>query len=245
MRRLATWAVVALSWCATSQAQTLPDNTNLTRESFGTIAWRVLSTGEVRGEEQFHITAHPDGSRTVMAVSRYGPRDIQRHSLYRIDAALRPVEAAIQYWIEGTWRASGTLTATDTHVTVQSRGPQGDAAHTLETSGPFAVLPHQLAPDAWRVLLYDKSAGGVQELSVYDPAPLADGPDGMLGKMTSHKAEYIGQERLTVPAGTFDCDHFRIGDSIDLFVTGQDAVLVTWRFSAIDREHVLTRLTQR
>ena len=180
-----------------------------------------------------------------MAVSRYGPRDIQRHSLYRIDAALRPVEAALQYWIEGEWRASGTLSASGAQVLVQSRGPHGEASHTLKANGPFAVLPHQLAPDAWRVLLYDKSIGGVQDLAVYDPAPLADGPDGLLGKMTTQKAEFIGPEQVIVPAGVFDCDHYRIGDSIDLYVTGPDAVLVTWRFAAIDREHILTTLTQR
>lgn len=250
MLRLLVWPVtvctcLAFAWASLGQAPTLPDNANISRESFGTIAWRTMSTGDVRGEERFHITAHPDGSRSVMAVSRYGPRDIQRHSLYRIDAALRPIDASIQYWIEGDWRASGTITTTKAQVSVQSRSPQGTAGHIVDVSGPFAVLPHQLAPDAWRALLYDRAKGGVQNLAVYDPAPLAEGPDGLLGQMTAQPTEYLGTERITVPAGTFESDHFRIGNSIDLFVTGPDAILVTWRFSAIDREHVLTSLTRR
>lgn len=222
----------------------LPDNANVVRESNGVIAYRALSTGKVRGEERFHISVHPDGSRTVSTVSRYGPRDIQRHSLYRIDSDLRPVDATVQYWIEGAWRASGLVTVNSTGLSTSSRSPIGNQNHSLVIEKNFAILTHQLSPDAWRVLLYDKSVGDVQALNMYDLSPLADGPEGILGKLTAQEFDYRGETSVTVPAGTFAVDHYRLADAIDMYVTGPDAILVKWRFEAIDREHVLVELNR-
>ena len=223
-------------------AEPLPPNANVVRETSGTLAYRALGTGKVRGEERFHISVHPDGSRTVSTISRYGPRDIQRHSLYRIDHTLRPVDATVQYWIEGAWRASGLITVDPTGLTASSRSPSGNNAHTLAIDQNFAILTHQLSPDAWRALLYDKSAGGVQALRMYDLSPLAEGPNGILGKLTTQRFHFEGETSITVPAGTFTVDHYRLEDAVDMYVHGPDAILVKWRFEAIDREHVLMAL---
>lgn len=225
-------------------ANSLPPNENVVRQASGVIAYRSLSSGTVRGEERFHISVHPDGSRSVMAVSRYGPRDIQRQSLYRINANLRPVDASLQWWIEGQWRASGSITVDENTLTASSRGPSGASSHQIDIADPFAILPHQLSPDAWRTLVYNRSVGGTQPLTMYDLDPLAEESDGLLGKITEQRFEYKGQVTVSVPAGTFICDHFRLEDAIDMFVTGPDAILVKWSFPAIDREHVLTALEQ-
>ncbi|NKB44011.1 MAG: hypothetical protein GKS03_06990 [Alphaproteobacteria bacterium] len=103
-------------------------------------------------------------------------------------------------------------------------------------------MTHQLSPDAWRVFLYDKMAGGIQPLQMYDLSPLADGPDGILGKLTAQRFDYRGETAVTVPAGTFTVDHYRLEDAVDMYVHGPDAILVKWRFEAIDREHVLMEL---
>lgn len=238
-----TWWFLLLAFTNTTYAnERLPSNANVIREANGVIAYRALSTGKVRGEERFHISVHPDGSRTVSTVSRYGPRDIQRHSLYRIDSNLRPVDATVQYWIEGAWRASGLVTVHPNGLTTESRSPLGNRDHTLAIEQNFAVLTHQLSPDAWRVFLYDKAASGAQALNMYDLDPLADSPNGILGKLTTQTFEYKGQVSVTVPAGTFVSDHYRLEDAIDMYVTGPDAILVKWRFEAIDREHVLIEL---
>jgi hypothetical protein len=225
-----------------SAADSLPPNTNIVRESHGVLAYRSLGTGQLRGEERFHISVHPDGSRTASTISRYGPRDIQRHSLTRIDTADRPIDATVQYWIEGAWRASGLITVDSAGLMASSRGPNGNSAHQIAVAQNFAILTHQLSPDAFRVFLYDKAKGGVQALPMYDLSPLAEGPDGILGKMTTQQFDYRGETSMTVPAGTFTVDHYRLEDAVDMYVTGPDAILVKWRFEAIDREHVLMQL---
>lgn len=227
-----------------SATDSLPPNVNVVRQASGVIAYRSISTGAVRGEERFHISVHPDGSRTVMAVSRYGPRDIQRQSLYRIDSNHRPIDASMQWWIDGAWRVSGSIKVEGDKVIATSRGPLSDKSHTIEIAGEFAVLPHQLSPDSWRTLIYDKALAGIQPLAMYDLDPLAEGPNGLLGKVTTQRFEYKGEVSVTVPAGTFMTNHFRLEDAIDMYVTGPDAILVKWRFGAIDREHVLAELRQ-
>lgn len=239
------WGAACIGLLYTSPASatdTLPANKNVIRQASGVIAYRSLSIGAIRGEERFHISVHPDGSRSVMAVSRYGPRDIQRQSLYRIDANNRPIDATLQWWIGGAWRASGLINVDQANLTASSRSSAGEYAHSIEVADKFAVLPHQLSPDAWRVLLYDKALGGVQPLTMYDLDPLGEEPDGLLGKITTQRFEYKGEVLIDVPAGTFATDHFRLEDAIDMYVTGPDAILVKWRFEAIDREHVLMKL---
>lgn len=248
---VSSWAKSCAPWlllCAFLESaiasEPLPPNANIVRETYGTIAYRALSTGNIRGEERFHLTVHPDGSRTLSTISRYGPRDIQRHSLYRIDPTLRPQDATVQYWIEGAWRASGLITTSAEGLSASSRSPLGSSEHTLSVDGNFAILTHQLSPDAWRVFSYDKLVGGKQPLQMYDLSPLADGPNGMLGKLSTQEFEYLGETSVTVPAGTYTVDHFRLEDSVDMYVTIKDAILVKWRFEAIDREHVLTCLEE-
>lgn len=239
------WSIVTFALLCLRPAlatDLLPLNENIVRQASGVIAYRSLSTGAIRGEERFHISVHPDGSRSVMAISRYGPQDIQRQSLYRIDANNRPIDATLQWWIEGTWRASGSITVDRASLTASSRGPVSEHSHHIEIADKFAILPHQLSPDAWRVLLYDKALGGVQPLTMYDLEPLAEEPDGLLGKITTQHFEYKGEVSVDVPAGTFMTDHFRLEDAIDMYVTGPDAILVKWRFEAIDREHILMKL---
>lgn len=242
MRAAAGFGLALAFLCGLANAQQLPDNKNVVREVAGTILWRTLSTGEIRGQERFQITVHPDGSRTLMTASRYGPRDMLRHSLYRIDAALRPQEAWLQYWIDGDWRASGHLSVDGPKMSVVSRSPSGTAEHMVDIPGAFAILPHQLTPDSLRVMLLDPERNSPQEITVYDPDPLAAGEGGLLGKIATQTISYVGDKDVTVPAGTFLARHYRIEDAIDLYTTGPDAVVVKWRFQALDREHVLTDL---
>jgi hypothetical protein len=70
---------------------------------------------------------------------------------------------------------------------------------------------HAIACDAWHLRLYDRSKGpGVQSIDEF----LLSSPDhrGATGPMLFRvgvHVEYVGEERVTVKAGTFDALHFR------------------------------------
>ena len=51
--------------------------------------------------------------------------------------------------------------------------------------------------------------------------------------------ELKGIEKVTVPAGTFTTEHYRVND-FDVWVMGADRVLVKYQWPSLDREYLLT-----
>jgi len=45
-----------------------------------------------------------------------------------------------------------------------------------------------------------------------------------------------------IPAGTFTTDHFRVDDTVDLYINGPDAIMVRFQWIPADRDYVLTCL---
>lgn len=61
----------------------------------------------------------------------------------------------------------------------------------------------------------------------------------MLANLSGHELEFIGEEEMTTPDGTFDVEHFHIG-GVDYYVTGQDSIMVKFVWELLDTEFVLT-----
>lgn len=64
----------------------------------------------------------------------------------------------------------------------------------------------------------------------------------MLGKMYDQTLTFVGEEEMTTPTGTFTTDHFRVDDTVDLHITGPDAIMVRFQWIPADRDYVLTCL---
>ena len=88
-------------------------------------------------------------------------------------------------------------------------------------------------------MLYDKAKGGAQAIPAYNFNATGEGPTALLGKLMSYRLTYVGPESVSVPAGTFATDHYRIEDVVDIFVTSPDGMLVKFIYPSIDREHYL------
>jgi hypothetical protein len=216
-----------------------PANQNITRWAEGTIAYRVKSTGVLNGHETWRLSVHPDGSRTMNATVRYSPRDVERHVVQRVDKNFGPLETYAQVWSGGAWRGAAFLRAAGKTLNVTAATPSGEQTQTLAIGDRLAVVPHVLATDSWRAMLYDKAKGGVQSVPAYNFNGAADGPTALLGRLMEYRLAYIGAQQVTVPAGTFSTDHFRIEDAVDIFISGADGLLVKFNYPAIDREHHL------
>jgi hypothetical protein len=237
---LALIAAAGLAATPAATAEPAPTaNKNVTRWATGTIAYRVKSTGVVNGYETWRLSVHPDGSRTMAATVQYAPRDIQRHVVQRVDAAFKPLEAYALYWIEGQWRGSAMVKASNKKLSVTASTPSGEQAQSFEIGDTLAIVPHVLATDSWRAMIYDKAKGGTQPIPAYNFNATGEGPMGLMGKVMSYNLTYVGAESVSVPAGTFATDHYRVEDAVDLFLTGPDGVLVKFIYPSIDREHHL------
>jgi len=240
--------VIAVGTMAQAAAQTGPapgtsvGNANISRWADGTIEYRVQSTGAVIGREQWHLTAHPDGTRTMQARNEYGSPGLQRHVILRADAKLRPIEAYVQYWVGGHWRGSGLFSVHGHKLTAVANTPNGVLTHAIDVPENFSFIPHPLSTDAWHMWYYDRGKGGDQTITVYDMPGGADGPQSILGRLYTQTLRRIGAEDITTPAGTFPTDHYRIDDAVDIYVTGPDAIMVRFAWAPADRVYELVRL---
>ncbi|MSO97157.1 MAG: hypothetical protein EXR11_02910 [Rhodospirillaceae bacterium] len=234
----------------TATAQTEPNpviggaNANVVRAAKGTIVYSVLSSGAVLGDENWNLTVHPDGSRTMQAINRYGSPGVQRHVTYRVDAKFRPIEAYLLYWVGGKWRGSGLFSVHGDQLTAVANTPNGQLTHNLTVPENFSFIPHPLSTDAWHMSYYDKAKEGEQTITVYDMDAGAAGPQALLGRLYQQKIKFIGAEQVTTKGGAFATDHFKIENAVDVYVTGPDAILVKFLWTPADRLYELVKLEQ-
>lgn len=220
------------------------ENTSIVRWAKGSIEYRMLETGDVFGSEQWHLTVHPDSSRTMQTVNRMDLLNAQRHVTLRVEANFRPLEVMAVYYTGGQWRGTGLFTVNGDTLDATVRTPEGMLRQTRTVPKRFSFIPHPLATDAWATWSYDRAAGGLQERTVYDMDGNASSAGSMLGKLHSQSLEFLGSEEMTTPAGTFQTDHFRAGANADIYLTGPDAILVRFVYDTgtIKTEFLLTDL---
>jgi len=219
-------------------------NANVVRSAKGVIGYKILSTGVSLGEETWSLSVHPDGSRTMQALNQYGSPGVQRHVVYRVHAAFRPIEAYMLYWVGGQWRGSGFFSVRGDRLSAIANTPNGVLTHEIAVPKDFSFIPHPLSTDAWHMAYYDKAKGGDQEITVYDMDAGAAGPQALLGRLYTQSLRFVGRESLTTMAGVFDTDHFKIDDAVDIYVTGPDAIMVRFQWTPADRVYDLIKLEQ-
>jgi hypothetical protein len=244
IRSLIRFASGALALCSLSQPVSAADtpasgNVNITRWAQGTVEYRVLSTGAVNGSEEWHLTVHPDGSRTIEARNRLDEAGFQRHVTHRVAADFRPLETLASYWIQGAWRGSALFAVNGPELTAVAKTPNGMLTQTLSVPEHFSFIPHPLSTNAWHGWYYDRQKLGRQTITVYDMDAVAKGVGSLLGRLYQQDIELLGQEQVTTPAGTFLTDHFKIAGGVDMYITGPDAVLVRFVWEPADRDYVL------
>lgn len=220
------------------------DNSNIVRWAKGTIEYRNISDGEVSGSEEFHLTVHPDGSRTLQARNRLNNADIQRHVTHRVAANFRPLETTAVYWVKGEWRGTGLFAVDGNDLEAVVKTPDGMIRQSRRVPDNFSFIPHPLSTNAWPAWYVDKTKPGPQTITVYDMDAGAQAVSSMLGKLYDSEIEYLGEQDMTTPAGNFQVEHYRISDAVDMYITGPDAILVRFVWKPADRDYVLTSLEQ-
>lgn len=236
------FAVVGLLAFAIMPFSAFAENINITRWAKGEFEYRSLSTGEVSGTEAWHLTVHPDGTRTMQTRNRLDEAGYQRHVTYRVAENFRPLEVTSVYWVKGEWRGTGLFAINGDTLEAIVKTPDGMIRQTRSVPENFSMIPHPLSTNAWNTWYYDKAKGGAQPMTVYDMDAGAQAVSSMLGKVYTQDLEFIGTEKMTTPAGTFEVDHFRVEDVVDMYITGPDAILVRFKWIPADRDYVLTSL---
>ncbi len=202
-----------------------------------TIRGRILYTSKkkeildkVRGGETFLITQHLDGRRTLRAhcaIDENSPR-VLRDSITNLDANWQPTNAYVQLTVDEEFVGSSWYRFTDTFA--ESEGftvKEGRISQRFEYEKPPAFFgTHPIQADAWITHCYDLTKGvGQQHVPMYLMCSFhhrgADGPV-LLERTNGMLLSFLGEEKVTVQAGTFDALHFSIGASTDDDYMGTD-----------------------
>lgn len=206
-----------------------------------TISGKILYTsrkpgreGLERGRENFTFTIHADGSRTVRALCEIDEPDptVLRDITCSFDAQHRPTDCFVRLMIGDTFMGAGLFHIMADFVECESFGPSiGRVSQRLAITEAFDGFGmHPISGDAFIVTAMDKTGGAFSRIIrtiVPSPDHRGAGPP-LIGIGAMHCA-YVGDERVTVGAGSFDASHFCFTDpdaqahpNYDIWVTADD-----------------------
>jgi hypothetical protein len=235
-------AFVFLLAVAVPQVRASGANANIVRWSKGSVEYRNISDGKNTGSEDWRITVHPDGSRTLTTTNRVDRSDTVRAVVMRVADNFRPLDLVASFWFEGAWVGTSLMTVDGNLLNALASTPSGRITQQVVIPEKFSFIPHPLQSNAWQLWAYDKTVGGPQTSTVYDLIIRLKGPGNMIGPMYESVTTFVGREEITVPAGTFEVDHFKTESGVDMYLTGPDSILVKFDWPDADQEYVLTSL---
>lgn len=220
----------------------------------GKIIYIGDSLGE-RGREWFTVTVQPDGSRTLRSRCEIDDAEINhtrvlRDVIYTLDGKWRPQDAFVRLNVDGDFMGSAWFRFTETLVECEGfTANEGRFSQRLPVSSwPRSFGPHPVVCDIWHLGGWDWGSGETtQSWQAIMSSPLPNGASGPMIGDSRFSAEYLGEERITVPAGTFDCHHFAFPLSHEpeyspehVWYTGDDMtfVKIRWDYSKTSYELV-------
>ncbi|WP_241659574.1 hypothetical protein [Sphingomonas glacialis] len=175
-----------------------------------------------RGREWFAFTHHGDGSVVIRAhceIDEPAPT-VLRDVIYAIGPDGKPQNLHVHLMVGDTFMGSGWFNAThsDTGGTIEceSFGPSiGRLSQTVTFDRAIDGMgTHPIVSDGFMTRCIDLSKGPHRRaIRAYLPSPDHRGATPPMIAEVVIDMEYIGEETVTVAAGTFACRHYRYIDA--------------------------------
>jgi hypothetical protein len=190
-----------------------------------------------RGREWFAFTHHGDGTTTLRAQCEIEEPEptVLRDVIYSLDATGRPIDLHVRLTVGDAFMGSGWLRHGDGFVECESHGPSiGRLSQRVDYEGPLDGFgTHPIVGDGYLTRCMDLSKGPHRRtLRVFLPSPDHRGATPPMIAEVKIDLEYLGEERVAVAAGRFDCRRFRFVDEgamggtphppYDMWVTADD-----------------------
>ena len=196
------------------------------RRIFGTIRYtsdKSERLGLERGREQFAITVHQDGRRTLQAHSEIDDApNVMRDVVLSVDADWKPSDCFVRLCVDDKFVGSSWYRFTAGEALCEGfTVAEGRLSQRFALSQPMVAFgTHPIQGDAWLTNIVDVSAG--RSRKAYPNIMMcsldhrgATGPMLMPHAGGGVKLSYIAKERVTVVAGTFDALHFVFSETDD------------------------------
>jgi hypothetical protein len=181
------------------------------------------------GRETFSVTIQPNGLRTMRAQCEIDDAELMRDVTVTLDADWRPVTAFIQLTIAGHYVGSTwyRFSAEEAVAEGYTRG-EGRVSQRFALSEPIdAFGTHPIHGDAWNLVRLRRNGGRTITSPRFTSSAQQNGASGpTLLRLPENHVAYtmVGRESITVPAGTFECEHF------NMTVVPRNKVNQVWAF---------------
>lgn len=201
------------------------------------------------GREWFSLSVLRDGTRALRAHCEMDDDVVLRDVTYTVDRAWQPLDAFIRLSVHDQFVGSSWFRFTARGVECEAlTAREGRVSQRVALPGGAVRFgTHSLITDGWHAALWDPSGPALQ-VTRAQPASshAANGATGPLVLLGDSTLERLGRERVTVPAGEFDCTHFQIllvkYPALHFWVTGSDHILVRMEWDHLDAYYELLEL---
>ncbi len=218
---------------------------------FGRIDY-IHDDGHERGREWFTVTKHDEGLRVVRSHCEMDDTEILRDVTFTLTQDFKPVEAYVRLVVKGKHKGSAWFTFEGDEANCESWMSEGGrvSQKIIVPGGVASFGPHPVLCDCFHSALFDHSSKvKIQPVErILHSSPEPDGSSGpMLGKW-KFGIEFIGEERVTVPAGTFDTLHYQFNlenygwPPEDIWVLPGSRQFVKIRWDVLKTTYVLAEL---
>ena len=191
-----------------------------------TIRGKILYTSkqpermdQERGRESFIITKHGDGGRTLRAHCEIDDApSVLRDVTMSLDADWYPLDCFVRLTIDDQFEGTGWMRLTDSYAESETFNVRdGRVSQRLDLQERIRWLgSHPIMGDGMCFAVYhqsNKAPGKIFYPDMMLTSPDHRGATGPLLFRLGFGIEYVGDEEVTVTAGTFHTHHFRYVDT--------------------------------
>ena len=226
-----------------AQAENTGPNVNVAREITGTLRLQTKSDKRFRGTEEWRIFVHPDGSRTMILSKDFVAANALQIMTAHVDQDFRPIDVFATYWVPDGYRGSIRVALDGSKLRAVSEAPTGSNTEEISVPDEVSVVTHGESMNGWYLAQGERDAEGTHKATYYILGPTRDGSDMVRGSLGPATFQYLGEETITVPAGTFETERYLL-TNIEMWITGEDRILVKQSIVDEDKEYVLTHLEE-
>lgn len=183
--------------------------------------------------ENFMVTTNPDGSHTAQSVTRFPGGTIVRHVTQTVDAQFRPMDGFVRLFVGKEYQGGLVRRVVGDQVTSLLLSPDGSPVQeaTLPGGADLVLGYHPTVVEGWKFTHCDRSKSGTQHVRILTTSATWNGGQMSHGREVTLAIEYLGKQDVTVPAGTFSCDHYlwhtgAIDADIEVWTSGPDRICV-------------------
>lgn len=195
----------------------------MARNGYRTIRGKILYTSkkpermnEERGREYFTLTQQPDGVDVLLAHCEIddAPPVIRDVSVALDHKTSAPLDCSVRLTVGDKFEGSGWFRFSNRAAECEMINHRdGRVSQKIDIDKPITWMQtHPIFADGLLMKLYDLSEGeGSQPVSdIMLSSPDHRGATGPMLFPMRHSLDYVGEEEITVGAGTFRARHFQV-----------------------------------